>query len=31
MALLSSVLLIWIPFLVCVARPPIAIDDMREG
>jgi hypothetical protein len=28
---LSSTLLIRIPFLVCVAKPPIAIDDMREG
>src|SRR6266851_1672744 len=31
MALLSSALLIRIPFLVCVAKPPIAIDDLREG
>jgi hypothetical protein len=28
--LLFSALLIWIPFLVYVAKPPIAIDDMRE-
>jgi hypothetical protein len=26
-ALLSSALLIWISFLVCVAKPPIAIDE----
>jgi hypothetical protein len=29
MALLSSALLIRIPFLVCVAKPPIAIDDLQ--